>query len=180
MLVGVAVLAALVVDAAARLVRFVAGDNRVADRQPSIMVVNAAAVIRLTDLIVGLALDVGRVNRAGLDRLNRCVGFITLFSNEVGKIGRRNRHEILANATVLGIARASDRRIAISGAFHANVVGFADVEPVDLEVFEEGIVRIDRAEKVARLVIDLNEQIKIGVVETLRTSVGVGVGEVRA
>ena len=179
-LILVASFAALVIDTAARLSRAVACDDRVADRQPAVMVVDTAAVICLANLIVRRLDDVLGFDGALLNHLLFARGDVAFFADKVAKGRGRDGHIVLTNATVVGVPRAADGRIAVTGSFDADVIRIADVEAVKLEVREEGVGRIAGIEEVSVGVVKLDEEVKVGVSEAGRISLSVRVREIGA
>ena len=122
---AIRIFAALVINTAAGLVRRVARDNRVSDRQPTEVVINTAAVVRLSNLPVRFALFFRGVCGCGENLSSLRVRFITRFADEAREIGRGDGNVILTDRAVIRISVAG--RIAESGSFNAQVVRVANV-----------------------------------------------------
>ena len=166
------VFAAGVVNTAARFQRAVPGDHAVADGEPTVVVVDTAAVVRLAVFAVGFALFFSGVDRAFVDGVARRDGRIAFFADEIGERSGGNRNVVLADRAVIRVTVG--RGVAASGRRNANEVGVARDQAGRFEVREERVGRVAGIKEFPGVVVKFDAEVEVRVTEARGVTGGVG------
>ena len=171
-LVLIFVFAAGVVDTAARFQGAVPGDHAVADREPTVVVVDTAAVVRLAVFTVGFGLFLSGVERAVVNGVALRDGGVALFADEIGERSGGDGNVILPDRAVVRVTVR--RRIAEAGRRNANVIRVARGQTVRFEVREEGVGRVAGIKEVPGVVVKFDDEVEVRVTEARGVTGGVG------